>query len=120
MGSYSPFDWLIRHEAWGTRIAVLAAFEHNQFTMARVACALERYRLLHGRFPTDLSGLVPAVLESVPPDVIDGKPLRYQCVTGEHLRLYLVSLSSIDPHLLLRKRVPAEWATEEGYWEWAL
>lgn len=118
--SYSPFDWLIRHEAWGTQIAVLAAFEHNQFAVARVACALERYRLLHGRFPADLSGLVPAVLESVPPDVIDGKPLRYQCATGEHLRLYSIGLSGVDPHLLLRKKVSAEWATKEGYWGWAL
>ena len=118
MSSYSPFDWLIRHEAWGTRIAVLAAFEHNQFAMARVACALERYRLLHGRFPTELSGLVPAVLGSVPLDVIDGNPLRYECADGKHLRLYSIGLSGFDFHSLSRKRISDMWTTKEGYWEW--
>ena len=52
--SYSPFDWLIRHEAWGTKITVFTAAEHTQLTLARTACALERYRLVHGTYPACL------------------------------------------------------------------
>jgi hypothetical protein len=114
--SYSPFDWLIRHEAWGTQIAVLAAYEHNQLTVARAACALERYRLLHGRYPAELSALVPAFLESVPLDVVDRNPLHYQCADGRHPRLYSIGLSGFGSHSW--RRILSAWATKEGYWAW--
>mgnify|MGYP001612729570 CR=1 FL=1 len=43
---------------------------------ARVACALERYRLTEGKLPENLDALVPRFIETIPTDVIDGKPLR--------------------------------------------
>lgn len=47
-----------------------------------VVIAIERYRLAHGAFPSRLADLVPAFLESVPPDRFDGKPLRYVLRNG--------------------------------------
>ena len=44
---------------------------------ARVACALERYRLAKGSLPETLGSLAPQFLEQIPNDVIDAKPLRY-------------------------------------------
>jgi hypothetical protein len=46
--------------------------------MARVACALERYRLRHGRFPDALSALTPYFVESLPNDLTTGRPLSYR------------------------------------------
>jgi hypothetical protein len=42
------------------------------------ACAVERYRMAHGRLPATLEDLVPAFLPSVPTDPLTGKPLCYK------------------------------------------
>ena len=42
------------------------------------ACAIERYRMAHGRLPATLEDLVPAFLPSVPTDPLTGKPLCYK------------------------------------------
>ena len=44
---------------------------------AIAAVATERYRLAHGRWPNDLTDLVPKFLTTVPIDPYDGAPLRY-------------------------------------------
>jgi hypothetical protein len=36
---------------------------------------MERYRLRHGRYPTDAAALVPDCIAAIPPD-IDGAPLQ--------------------------------------------
>jgi hypothetical protein len=41
------------------------------------ACAIERYRMAHGRLPATLEDLVPAFLPSTPTDPLTGKPLCY-------------------------------------------
>jgi hypothetical protein len=45
---------------------------------AFLACAVERYRLAHGRYPESLSALVPQFADAVPLDVINGQPLHYR------------------------------------------
>jgi hypothetical protein len=42
------------------------------------ACAVERYRMAHGRLPATLEDLVPAFLPSTPTDPLTGKPLCYK------------------------------------------
>jgi hypothetical protein len=42
------------------------------------ACALERYRMAHGRLPATLEDLAPAFLPSIPTDPLTGKPLCYK------------------------------------------
>ena len=42
------------------------------------ACAVERYRMAHGRLPATLEDLVPAFLPSAPTDPLTGKPLYYK------------------------------------------
>lgn len=50
------------------------------------ACAVERYRLAHGRLPDALQDLVPAFLASVPADPLTGQPLHYKLTdTGSAL-----------------------------------
>ncbi len=48
-----------------------------QSQATRVILALRAYALVHGRLPSDLSGLVPEFLDKVPTDDFDGQPLRY-------------------------------------------
>lgn len=45
---------------------------------ARVALAVQRYRLAAGKLPDTLADLVPVYLDAVPVDPFDGKRLRYK------------------------------------------
>lgn len=63
---------------------------------ARVACALERYRLAEGKLPQNLTDLVPRFLSSVPKDVMDGQPLRYRLQPDGGYRLYSVGWNQLD------------------------
>ena len=48
-----------------------------QIRAARVALAIERFRLAHGKLPEKLDELIPQFLPAVPADPFDGQPLRY-------------------------------------------
>jgi hypothetical protein len=48
-----------------------------------VGLALERWRLRHGAYPSDLTELVPEVLLAVPIDPFDGSPLKYKVMDGQ-------------------------------------
>jgi hypothetical protein len=61
-----------------------------------VACALERYRLVHGQLPDTLPALVPEFLASVPHDVIDGEPLRYRRLPDGQYVLYSIGWNGVD------------------------
>jgi len=45
--------------------------------MAITALALKRYQLAHGRYPAELSALLPQFIDVLPKDLADGQPLRY-------------------------------------------
>ncbi len=49
---------------------------------AIVAVAAARYRQDHGEYPASLNALVPAYLDAVPLDPVDGEPLRYRVFDG--------------------------------------
>ncbi len=87
-GSWSPYNWLVKSTAnligpipirphpIAQAIASMGASE-NALHEAAVACALERFRLAHGRYPDTLSELTPALITAVPIDVFTGQPLGY-------------------------------------------
>ncbi len=64
-----------------------AAIASEQFLQrreaARAAIAVELHRQATGRFPEDLSELVPAFLDRVPEDRFTGEPLLYRVVDGK-------------------------------------
>lgn len=63
---------------------------------ARVALAIERYRLVKGGgWPETLEQLAPDFLASVPADPFDGQPIRYRRETGAYL-LYSVGRDGTD------------------------
>lgn len=50
---------------------------------ARAILATERFRLRQGRWPEQLSDLVPEFLDAVPQDPFDNKPLRFEIREGD-------------------------------------
>jgi hypothetical protein len=61
-----------------SRITTIELRTIARLQTARVALAIERYRLAAGRLPDALADLVPAYLDSVPMDPFDGDELRYR------------------------------------------
>jgi hypothetical protein len=80
---------------------------------ARTALAVERYRLKHGQLPEGLEALVPEILESVPLDPYDAKPLRYRRLERGYV-VYSIGSNMVDDGGIekvvapgrLRSRVP--------------
>lgn len=64
---------------------------------AIVGCAIERHRLAHGgKLPETLDALVPALLDAVPLDPFDGKPLRYIHPDGDTYTVYSIGTDLVD------------------------
>lgn len=63
---------------------------------ARLGSALERYRLARGKFPAQLSELVPEFMPSVPNDVMNGQPYRYRLSEAGGYVLYSVASNLTD------------------------
>jgi hypothetical protein len=60
------------------------------------AIALQRYRLRHGQYPTELSALVPEFLAAIPRDPADGAGLRYRADPEGTFLLYSVGEDGVD------------------------
>jgi tetrahydromethanopterin S-methyltransferase subunit F len=63
---------------------------------ARIACALERYRLAHAAYPAALDALSPAYIDALPHDVTDGAPYRYRLQSNGAYLLYSVGWNQTD------------------------
>jgi hypothetical protein len=64
--------------------------------LARVACALERYRLAHGQYPETLDVLAPQYIGKLPHDIINGQPLHYRRTDDGQFVLYSVGWNETD------------------------
>jgi hypothetical protein len=74
----SPFNILARLAMPNFLKAIqTTARNQNQVNEARVACALERYKLAHSQYPDSLDALVPQFIEKIPHDVINNGQLKY-------------------------------------------
>lgn len=64
----------------------------------RIACALERYRLAHGAYPSSLDALAPDYIAVVPHDVITGEPYPYHLKPDGLFLLYSIGWNQTDEH----------------------
>lgn len=71
------------------------AFGQESVDLARVAIALERYRLVHNRYPESLDVLSPRFMAKVPRDIIDGGALKYRRTNG-NFTLYSIGWNETD------------------------
>jgi hypothetical protein len=72
------------------------AFDQTGLDAVALACALERYRLARGQFPDSLDALSPQFIDKVPPDIINGQPLKYRRTQDGQFVLYSVGWNETD------------------------
>ncbi len=88
--------------------------------LARIACALERYRLAHGEFPEALDALVPTFLATLPHDVIGGGSLKYRRVDKERFLLYSVGWNEKDDGGTVALKDDGSLDGANGDWVWQM
>jgi hypothetical protein len=64
--------------------------------MVNTVIALKRYQLREGKMSNGLAALVPAYLDAVPRDLVDGQPLRYRLNADGSFVLYSVGEDAQD------------------------
>jgi hypothetical protein len=84
---------------------------------ARLACALERYRHIHGEYPEMLDAVAPQFIGTIPHDIINGQPLHYRRTDDENFLLYSVGWDGKDDGGVPDKATPWPWK-KEGDWVW--
>lgn len=62
----------------------------------RIVCGLERYRLAHGTYPPTLDALVPACIDELPHDVMNGEGYHYRLNADGTFLLYSVGWNQVD------------------------
>ncbi len=87
-------------------------------TLARVACALERYRLAYGDYPGTLDALAPQFIAQVPPDLINGRPLHYRHTDGGRFLLYSVGWDGKDDGGQIGNYREDYFLAQSGDWVW--
>jgi len=90
------------------------AHSQTEINQALVACALERFRLAHGDYPENLDALVPQFLDTIPHDVIGGRPLHYHRAPEGAFVLYSVGWNGRDDGGVRGQPLPAA----DGDWVW--
>jgi hypothetical protein len=97
------------------------AFGQTAVDTAMLACALERYRQVHGRYPESLDALTPEFVAALPHDIITGQPLKYRLSGTERYVLYSVGWNEMDDEGTVSPTKSGEdIAAEEGDWVWRL
>jgi hypothetical protein len=97
-------------------------FAHAQAgaDLARVAIALERYRLAHGEYPESLDALAPQIINAVPHDVIGGGPLHYRRTADGQFVLYSIGWNEQDDGgvVVFKKGSSPDVDLDKGDWVW--
>ena len=94
---WSPCTIFARMLLPGIENAVVKfAYAQEAVDLARVAIALERYRLAHGEYPVSLDVLAPQFIAKLPHDIINGQPLHYRRTADGQFVLYSVGWNETD------------------------
>jgi hypothetical protein len=96
------------------------AYAQSSMNLARVAIALERYRLAHGEYPEVLAALTPQFLSEIPHDVTNGQPLKYRREANGQFVLYSVGWNETDDGgvVVLNKSSELGVDLDQGDWVW--
>jgi hypothetical protein len=117
--SVSPFNVLERlmlPELGGT--AKIFAYNQAFVDMARMAIALERYRLAHGEYPESLDTLTPQFIAKLPHDIINGQPLHYRRDASGQFVLYSVGWNEKDDNGVVGLNKDGGIDRNAGDWVW--
>jgi hypothetical protein len=86
--------------------------------LARVAIALERYRLAHGEYTESLDALAPQFLKQIPHDIINGQPLHYRRTSDGQFVLYSVGWNGTDDGGVVSFTKSGRVDIRKGDWVW--
>jgi hypothetical protein len=129
MKHYSPYTVQALMTFPGVSKSVIKfAMIQADVDLARVACALERYRLAHGSYPETLDALAPQFIAAVPHDLINGQPLHYRrtedtpaqsasAASGKFV-LYSVGWNETDDGGMVGPTKNGRTDSEKGDWVW--
>ena len=119
---FLPWNWLFRVSANNAATTALNKFAQMQVWVdeARVACALERYRLARNAYPATLDALVPACIDEVPHDVLNGESYHYQLHADGTFQLYSVGWNQKDDggKRVMKQDNPKAQDYTQGDWSW--
>jgi hypothetical protein len=95
------------------------AYAQESVDLARVAIALERYRLAMGMYPESLDALSPRFMDEIPHDIIGGEPLHYERTNDGQFILYSVGWNGRDDGGVVVFRQGGKVVdTDQGDWVW--
>ena len=116
----TPFNFFALLLAPGFGVfAQKTAYAQNAVNLARVAIALERYRLAHGEFPESLDALSPQFMEKIPHDLINGEPLHYRRTEDGQFILYSIGWNETDDGGVVGLTASGSAVdTRKGDWVW--
>ena len=86
--------------------------------MARIACALERFRLARGEYPASLDVLAPQFITKLPHDIIGGQPLKYRRSDDGQFVLYSVGWNEKDDGGQVELTESGRVDMDKGDWVW--
>jgi hypothetical protein len=116
VGPYNKLEAML-FPAFGA-VAKRFASTQESVDLARVACALERYRLAHGEYPELLDVLMPQFIAKLPHDIIDGQPLHYRRTSDGQFVLYSVGWNEKDDGGVVGLRESGSVDITKGDWVW--
>lgn len=101
------------------RVAKKTAVSQTYVNLARVACALERYRLANGNYPETLEVLTPKYIAKLPHDVINGQPWKYRRMESAFV-LYSVGWNETDDGgaVVMTEGKNPRLDQDQGDWVW--
>ena len=94
------------------------AYAQESADLARVAIALERFRLAQGDYPGSLDALEPRFMEKVPQDIINGEPLHYRRTADGKFLLYSVGWNETDDDGQVSSMITGAADISKGDWVW--
>jgi hypothetical protein len=96
------------------------ATAQSEVDLATVACALERCRLVQGRYPETLDALVPTFIAVLPHDIINAQPLHYRRTEDGRFVLYSVGWNEKDDGgvVAVKNGDPSHSDPLQGDWVW--
>ena len=115
---YNMFAWML-FPAYGNAAERFARTQ-TSVDLATVACALERYRLANNKYPETLDDLTPKFITKLPPDVINGQPLKYRLDESGQPVIYSVGWNQKDDGglVVLTKGSTPSVDPNKGDWVW--
>ncbi len=102
------------------RAARKFAIAQTSANLCRVACALEQYRLVHGKYPDALELLSPGLMSAIPHDIIGGRPLLYHTTETGGFILYSIGWNEQDDNgrVSLQKHGAIDYESGDIVWQY--